>query len=573
MSNKNIYHHFKANSTFSSSSTNCDNILLKFYEPGREIVKKLSFISPELRNNRNNNNNKLFLEEDEKQFPKSKNIDMIVLYRSLNILKKNIPNIPNLFPNSTSNKEQDTENIIYQRFEHIEKENNLKNNIKQLNEEIKNNKKIRNEILSKLKILENKINDIEYNVNMLKNVNRFTMIEKEQIEMRNELKRRKELIKEKPKTRTLQLKPNIIKDDEEENEDDNEKIILGYFQSRINTMLNKNRINDENQLNLKLLRASQSREKKIENIQNNLQELYKKRKSLINELNIILNNIENLKKSKHDKINTLYMHYLKLLKSGIDTRSEGLSWIIKEIFALNKNVLMSYLPNFLDEDCIKFIFKQANISIRLNEFDKEIHKKQEELFNLGINNSFNNGNNRNRHQTFFQTIQNQKFLNLKSYKKYHHKNFSNDFFENNLFDLTSTVPNLKLNEMEKIIKNTKKKITDEQMKKLIEYQNKIKEKENLKNFYENLKKNEMNRIFDEYLKNNYYQRFKVEKNVVLSALIGEDNILPELNKQAREAKIYFDSLMKVGMNNKDNNNYMRSKKNLKTLSHIIGKNY
>ena len=103
-----------------------------------------------------------------------------------------------------------------------------------------------NEILSKLKILENKINDIEYNVNMLKNVNRFTMIEKEQIEMRNELKRRKELIKEKPKTRTLRLKPNIIKDDEDdENENDNEKIILGYFQSRINTMLNKNRKNSK----------------------------------------------------------------------------------------------------------------------------------------------------------------------------------------------------------------------------------------------------------------------------------------------------------------------------------------
>jgi len=568
MSNKNLYHHYKTNSTFSSSSTNCDNILLKFYEPGREIVKKLSFISPETRNIKNNNKTSL---EDEKQFSKTKNIDMIVLYRSLNILKKNIPNIPNLFPNSNSNKEQDTENIIYQRFEHIEVENNLKNNIKQLNNEIKNNKKIRNEILSKLKILENEINDIEYNVNMLKNVNRFTMIEKEQIEMRNELKRRKELIKEKPKTRTLQLKPNIIKDDEDD-ENDNEKIILGYFQSRINTMLNKNRINDENQLNLKLLRASQSREKKIEKIQDNLQKLYEKRKSLLKELNIILNNIENLKNSKHEKINILYMHYLKLLKAGIDTRSEGLSWIIKEIFALNKNVLMSYLPNFLDEECIKFIFKQANISIKLNEFDKEIQKKQEELFNLGINNSFNIGKNRNKNKTFFQSIQNQK-LNLNSFKKFQHKNnFSNDLFDNNLFELTSTVPNLKLNEMEKLIKNRKRKITDEQMKKLIEYQNKIKEKENLKNFYENLKKNEMNRIFDEYLKNNYYQRFKVEKNVVLSALIGEDNILPELNKQAREAKMYFDSLMKVGLNNKENN-YMRSKKNLKTLSHIIGKNY
>ena len=569
MSNKNLYHHYKTNSTFSSSSTNCDNILLKFYEPGREIVKKLSFISPETRNNKNDNNKTL---EDEKQFSKTKNIDMIVLYRSLNILKKNIPNIPNLFPNSNSNKEQDTENIIYQRFEHIEIENNLKNNIKQLNNEIKNNKKIRNEILSKLKILENEINDIEYNVNMLKNVNRFTMIEKEQIEMRNEIKRRKELIREKPKTRTLRLKPDIIEDNEEDDDDKNEKIIFGYFQSRINTMLNKNRINDENQLNLKLLRASQSREKKIEKIQDNLQKLYEKRKSLIKELNIILNNIENLKNSKHEKINILYMHYLKLLKSGIDTRSEGLSWIIKEIFALNKNVLMSYLPNFLDEECIKFIFKQANISIKLNEFDKEIHKKQEELFNLGINNSFNIGKNRNKNKTFFQSIQNQK-LNLNSFKKFQHKNnFSNDFFDNNLFELTSTVPNLKLNEMEKLIKNRKKKITDEQMKKLIEYQNKIKEKESLKNFYENLKKNEMNRIFDEYLKNNYYQRFKVEKNVVLSALIGEDNILPELNKQAREAKMYFDSLMKVGLNNKDNN-YMRSKKNIKTLSHIIGKNY
>ena len=113
---------------------------------------------------------------------------------------------------------------------------------------------------------------------------------------------------------------------------------------------------------------------------------------------------------------------------------------------------------------------------------------------------------------------------MKSYKK-HNNNFRNDYFKNNLIELTSTVPNLKLNDMERIIKNTKKKISDEQMKKLIEFQNKIKEKENLKNFYENLKKNEMNRIFDEYLKNNYYQRFKVEKNVVLSALIGEYNIL------------------------------------------------
>jgi hypothetical protein len=335
-------------------------------------------------------------------------------------------------------------------------------------------------------------------------------------------------------------------------------------------MLNKNRINDENQLNLKLLRASQSREKRIEKNQNDLQKLYEKRKSLEKELNLISNNIEKLKISKTNKINSLYMHYLKLLKIGTDTRSEGLSWIIKEIFYLNKNVLMSYLPNFLDEDCIKFIFNQTKINLQLHEFDKEIFKKQEELFNLGINNTYN----KNKHKNFFHTMQNQKLnFNVNNYKTYN-KNNENELYENNLFELTSIPPIIKINQMEKIIKNTKNKITNEQMKKLIEYKNKLKEKENLKNYYENLKKNEMNRIFDEYLKNNYYQRFKVEKNVVLSALIGEDNILPELNKQAREAKMYFDSLMKVGMNtNKESNNYMRSKKNLKTLSHIIGQNY
>ena len=41
----------------------------------------------------------------------------------------------------------------------------------------------------------------------------------------------------------------------------------------------------------------------------------------------------------------------------------------------------------------------------------------------------------------------------------------------------------------------------------------------------------MDRIFEEYLRNDYFQRFKVEKNVVLSALIGEDNILLKLNNK------------------------------------------
>ena len=41
----------------------------------------------------------------------------------------------------------------------------------------------------------------------------------------------------------------------------------------------------------------------------------------------------------------------------------------------------------------------------------------------------------------------------------------------------------------------------------------------------------MDRIFEYYLRNDYFQRFKVEKKCCLSALIGEDNILFKLNNK------------------------------------------
>ena len=40
---------------------------------------------------------------------------------------------------------------------------------------------------------------------------------------------------------------------------------------------------------------------------------------------------------------------------------------------------------------------------------------------------------------------------------------------------------------------------------------------------------------------------------MLSALIGEDNILPKLNKQMREERKYYDSLKACGMHKRDDN--------------------
>ena len=94
----------------------------------------------------------------------------------------------------------------------------------------------------------------------------------------------------------------------------------------------------------------------------------------------------------------------------------------------------------------------------------------------------------------------------------------------------------------------------------------------MKKKHDDMKKMEMDRIFNEYLKNNYYQRYKVEKNVVLSALIGEDNINNELNKQIKKAKKYFNMVnsFKIGHQKLSKKNLKFDKTKQLKLKYLIG---
>ena len=58
------------------------------------------------------------------------------------------------------------------------------------------------------------------------------------------------------------------------------------------------------------------------------------------------------------------------------------------------------------------------------------------------------------------------------------------------------------------------------------------------------KKNELQRIFEKYLDREYSQKFIFEKEKVLSALIGEDNVQPELRKQIRKTKLFYENIKK-----------------------------
>ena len=85
-------------------------------------------------------------------------------------------------------------------------------------------------------------------------------------------------------------------------------------------------------------------------------------------------------KEKHNIIkNELLSHYHKLLLEGKDTRKDGLSWIIKSIWNLKSNVIMSFLPKFLDMQSISFLFLYSDKLAEIEKIQKKIEKLNEEI--------------------------------------------------------------------------------------------------------------------------------------------------------------------------------------------------
>ena len=512
----------------------------KFYNPGREEVLKLNLYSPEQKNKK----------EKYKSEKKTTGTDLVQLHSSIEKVKKFLPGVVNLI--SQSSKDEKEENIVYQRLEHIEKENNLKEQISNLDNQINEGKILRNLKAEELIKLESQIGDIELDINMISDVSRYTMIEKE----RNDLLKEIQINKEHMKLMKKSSKKLVNSSNNEINNQNDKLNIISNTEMNENSEIKRKSSKknyNEQQLELLFLRASQSRSKKVKEYKNKLPSKQNKKKEIITKIKEQNIKIEELREKRNIKIDQVYTHYLKILKEGKDTRTEGLAWIIREIYNLGKEIIMSYLPDFIDEMGIRFIFKQAKIGIELHKLDEQIEKKKNELNSIGFSKMKNNSN-KNNNNIFTENNDKLQFDNYSQYKMRRDQNGEN--FNSKITDLSNSnfiPPVLKLKDVQEILKKNEIHISPNQMEKLIQYLNLNNRRNDIKKFQHKLRKKEMDRIFEEYLRNDYFQRFKVEKNVVLSALIGEDNILPELNKQMREARKYYDSLKACGMHKRDDN--------------------
>lgn len=68
--------------------------------------------------------------------------------------------------------------------------------------------------------------------------------------------------------------------------------------------------------------------------------------------------------SKIDLVrNALKSHYLNILKSG-EISKNGIAWIIHNLWKIKMVIFSSMLPDFLDKDGKKYIFKNANLDFQ-----------------------------------------------------------------------------------------------------------------------------------------------------------------------------------------------------------------
>ena len=93
---------------------------------------------------------------------------------------------------------------------------------------------------------------------------------------------------------------------------------------------------------------------------NDLREEYNINLAKINKIDVKINDLKQELK-KHRKIQ--YNYYEKILAKGIDSRFEGLSWVIKTIWNLGFDVNDCKFPSYLDDKGVKFLIKVAKMNL------------------------------------------------------------------------------------------------------------------------------------------------------------------------------------------------------------------
>ena len=542
-----------------------------------------------------------------KKDKQKKESDQIELKNPL-LLSSSIKQVQSFLPNVNDflNSDTDFKNNP-SRQEHIKFEDHIKKEISHYTQEENKLKEKMHKIENKLVNLDNQIEDSKIEIQALKalNVNDSNSIlrkmiikkcEDEFLEQEyNMIKRYDSLSKKLSPKKKKSSKMNLDK-------------LSSFSDQEFNT-----------RLNLKLMKKDKLNREKEKRIEQNMEMISYDKEIMHKKLIDIHEELKIVHNKRKILIDKLYRHYLHLLKDGKDSRKDGLSWIIIEIFYLNKKVLTPNFPKYLDINCIHYLFKMANLSIKIFQLENKVKDKKEDLNKYLINDK-SMDNQINKNYFYDETDENNNIFEYNrkqlSYiisifsKKINNRNYGYDdndnifrktkpiseinntlLSDNNEIDhkdknyhltLSTKKPQIfktskyynqhpntmgksvdyflyknpkkktyKVNEIQKYFnennKNNSMSKENEALKsnEYLNYSNLSNELFLLKKEKDELRIKEMDRIFKEFQKGNYKDKFQVDKKTVINALIGEDNLENELIRQERRERDYIHKMKKI----------------------------
>jgi len=251
------------------------------------------------------------------------------------------------------------------------------------------------------------------------------------------------------------------------------------------------------------------------------QEIYNIKKDKIAIFKQRLNEIEENIKENNVEINkltnSLLTHYHLLLTNGKDTRKEGLVWIIKAIWNLGYNVIISFMPNYLDEKGIKFLFKYAQIEIDAEKIRHEIDKVK---FNVKL---------------YYQANQFEVQTKMKKKESFGAKDNTRNLIKKAQEEIL--LDDNKFNY--KLIKDMvlKDGSFDDKTKVYIQNLSELETKLNQKRdeLY-SLQQKELNRLNKEFLFNDYSRRYNIDQHSLIASIVGQDFAASEYSQRQREQR-------------------------------------
>ena len=318
----------------------------------------------------------------------------------------------------------------------------------------------------------------------------------------------------------------------------------------------------------KYLAIKQQRDERKKILKENNEKLDEDRNKLELELNEKIKVSNTAKKKLYLMRKNLINIYHLNLYEGIDFHGDGLINIIKDIWNLGVNVDINYMPTYLDNECIEYLFNKAKHSIDISKIRQLIKDNEQELVNElqswrnSMGGSFKlklNDQDLSSDSKSFEDEKSGEILNEEGLfkTKITDNNFSsylNQYPKTKEFmsDYKKKHPNVIFEDDDENFKPKKKNDNVNKVNfkswniplKIIEQKNKI---EKLRYMLEKkikegkiLEKKQIQRLNKEFINNNYGEKYHVCIEVLLGALCGEE--------KKNEMVVYF---LRLEKENKD----------------------